>query len=84
LEQVGTERSHEGNDAEEEVGMTPTLTPHDITAPSAGERCDRCSAEAKVRAVLPGGGDLVFCQHHANRYRAQLEKVEASFATDSQ
>jgi hypothetical protein len=54
--------------------MTPTLTP-DTTTAAAGERCDRCGAAAKVRAVLPGGGDLVFCQHHANRFRAELEKV---------
>jgi hypothetical protein len=24
---------------------------------------------------MPGGGDLVFCGHHANKYLAQLEKV---------
>ena len=56
--------------------MTPTLTPpSEITVPSAGERCDRCGAAAKVRAVLPAGGDLVFCGHHANKYAAGLEKV---------
>ena len=57
--------------------MTPTLTTPDTSATVVGERCDRCSAAAKVRAVLPGGGDLVFCQHHANRYREQLEKLAA-------
>jgi hypothetical protein len=56
--------------------MTPTLTPPpDTAAPSAGERCDRCGAAAKVRAVLPGGGDLVFCGHHGKKYAAHLEKV---------
>jgi len=55
--------------------MTPTLTPSEAEAPSEGERCDRCSAAAKVRAILPGGSDLVFCQHHANRYRDQLVKT---------
>jgi hypothetical protein len=56
--------------------MTSTLTPQpDLAAPSLGERCDRCGAAAKVRAVLPRGGDLVFCQHHANQYQAELEKV---------
>jgi hypothetical protein len=57
--------------------MTPTLTPSGTSAPLAGERCDRCTAAAKVRAVLPGGGDLVFCQHHANRYREKLEALAA-------
>ena len=60
--------------------MTPTLTPPPETAapPSAGDRCDRCGAAAMVRAVLPGGGELVFCNHHANRYADSLEKVAVS------
>lgn len=63
--------------------MTPTLTPPDATTSVASERCDRCGAAAKVRAVLPGGGDLVFCQHHANRYREQLEKAAAEVSESS-
>jgi hypothetical protein len=56
--------------------MTPTLTPPpDTEAPSSGERCDRCGAAAKVRAILPGGGDLVFCGHHGNKYAKDLEKM---------
>jgi hypothetical protein len=58
--------------------MTPTLTPPPTEAPSAGERCDRCGAAAKVRAVLPGGGDLVFCGHHGAKYAKDLEKVAVS------
>ncbi|MFI5956906.1 hypothetical protein [Cryptosporangium sp. NPDC051539] len=58
--------------------MTPTLTPPPTEAPSAGERCDRCGAAAKVRAVLPGGGDLVFCGHHGQKYAKDLEKVAVS------
>ena len=62
--------------------MTPTLSPPPETAaPPAGERCDRCGAAAKVRAVLPGGGDLVFCGHHANQYAAELEKVAVAVAS---
>ena len=61
--------------------MTPTLTPPpEIVAPPAGERCDRCGAAAKVRAVMPGGGDLVFCGHHANKYAAKLEKLAVQLA----
>lgn len=60
--------------------MTTTLTPPpETTAPSQGERCDRCGAAAKVRAVLPGG-DLVFCGHHANKYASSLEKVAVNIA----
>ena len=35
------------------------------------DRCDRCSAAARVRAVLPGG-ELLFCGHHARAHRASL------------
>lgn len=35
------------------------------------DRCDRCSAAAQVRAVLPGG-ELLFCGHHARAHRAPL------------
>jgi hypothetical protein len=55
--------------------MTPTLTPSAESTLSAGDRCDRCGAAAKVRAVLPGGGELVFCGHHAHKYADNLEKV---------
>ena len=56
--------------------MTPTLTPTTSPAPpSAGDRCDRCRAQAKIRVVLPGGGDLVFCGHHAREYETTIRKV---------
>lgn len=64
--------------------MTTTLTPPplDTAAIPAGERCDRCSAAAKVRAVMADGGDLVFCGHHANKYANQLEKIAVSIIRD--
>ncbi|HEY9388616.1 MAG TPA: hypothetical protein VIR27_02460 [Mycobacteriales bacterium] len=56
--------------------MTPTLTPPtSLAPPSAGDRCDRCGAQAKVRVVLPGGGDLLFCGHHARAYDAKLREI---------
>ncbi|PZS36220.1 MAG: hypothetical protein DLM59_01595 [Pseudonocardiales bacterium] len=54
--------------------MTTTLTPSD-TELTAADRCDRCSAQALVRAIMPGGGDLMFCGHHAKQYDASLRKV---------
>jgi hypothetical protein len=42
----------------------PTVT----VAIELPERCDRCGAAGKVRTFLPGGGDLTFCGHHANRF----------------
>lgn len=50
--------------------MTGALAP---TKPlTAADRCDRCGAQAYVRAVLAGGGDLLFCAHHGRKYSASL------------
>lgn len=49
--------------------MNSTLAP----ALSAGDRCDRCGAQAYVRARLSGGFDLLFCAHHG---RAHLDKLK--------
>ncbi|MGH3662878.1 MAG: DUF7455 domain-containing protein [Micromonosporaceae bacterium] len=62
--------------------MTPTLTPPTEVWSAAGERCDRCSAAAKLRIVVAGGGDLLFCGHHANKYAEQLVKIAADVSVD--
>jgi hypothetical protein len=43
---------------------TTALAPHTFTAL---DRCDRCGAQAFVRAVLTSG-DLLFCAHHGRAY----------------
>lgn len=40
----------------------------------AAERCDRCGARAKVRAVLTNGGELLFCAHHARAHETSLRR----------
>jgi hypothetical protein len=62
--------------------MTPTITPPpEATAPPAAEeRCDRCNAAGKLRVVLAGGGQLVFCGHHANEFAPELLKIAVDFA----
>lgn len=35
------------------------------------DRCDRCSAAARVRATLPAG-ELLFCGHHVRAHLAGL------------
>ena len=42
---------------------------------SALDRCDRCGAQAYVRAVLLNGGELLFCDHHAKEYAEGLKTV---------
>ncbi|WP_028922851.1 DUF7455 domain-containing protein [Pseudonocardia acaciae] len=39
------------------------------------ERCDRCGAVAKVRAVLSNGGELLFCGQHARAHEARLRQA---------
>ncbi|GGM11971.1 DUF7455 domain-containing protein [Nakamurella endophytica] len=55
--------------------MTGTLT--SPSALTAADRCDRCGAAALVRAVLPTGGELLFCGHHAREHSARLEQMAA-------
>lgn len=55
--------------------MTGALAP---TKPlSAADRCDRCGAQAYVRAVLAGGHDLLFCAHHGRQYADSLRAAQA-------
>ncbi|MGL4175708.1 MAG: DUF7455 domain-containing protein [Dermatophilaceae bacterium] len=42
------------------AALAPTLTTMD--------RCDRCGAQAYIRATLHGGGELLFCAHHGREH----------------
>ena len=59
--------------------MTTALAP----SLTAADRCDRCGAQAYVRASLPRGGELIFCAHHANDYRTALEAKGADIYDES-
>lgn len=60
--------------------MPDTLTSPALTA---ADRCDRCGAAARVRAVLTTGGELLFCQHHANEHADRLKAMNAVIDTES-
>ncbi|MDG3011410.1 hypothetical protein G4X40_14770 [Rhodococcus sp. D2-41] len=60
--------------------MNGTLTTPKLTA---ADRCDRCGAAARVRALLPSGGELLFCRHHANEHEARLRELEAVIVEDA-
>ncbi|MBT9296058.1 hypothetical protein KKP62_13870 [Rhodococcus sp. GOMB7] len=51
--------------------MPGTLTSPQLTA------ADRCGAGARVRAVLPTGGELLFCGHHATEHADRLREMNA-------
>lgn len=54
--------------------MNATLTSPELTR---ADRCDRCGAAARVRAKLPSGAELLFCQRHANEHEAKLTEMSA-------
>jgi acetyl-CoA carboxylase beta subunit len=39
------------------------------------DRCDRCGAQAYVRALLPNGLVLLFCAHHNRQHSSALTKI---------
>lgn len=49
---------------------------------NAKDRCDKCGAQAHMRARL-AGGTLLFCGHHGNAFRASLIAAGAALEEDS-
>ena len=47
----------------------------DTTPLNALDRCDRCGAQAYVRAVMANGFELLFCGHHAKKYQEGLSNA---------
>jgi hypothetical protein len=47
------------------------------------DRCDRCGAAAQVRATLPSGAELLFCQHHAKEHESKLIEMAAVLQASS-
>ena len=61
----GRDRAQEGETSE--GGLAGLLT--------AMDRCDRCGAQAYVRALLPNGLELLFCAHHNRQHSSALTKI---------
>ena len=51
---------------------------------NALDRCDRCGAQAYVRALLLTGGELMFCAHHGKEYAEKLKTVAAKIQDESE
>ena len=51
---------------------------------NALDRCDRCGAQAYVRATLLTGGELMFCAHHGKEYAEKLKTVAAKIQDETQ
>jgi hypothetical protein len=51
---------------------------------SALDRCDRCGAQAYVRATLLNGGELMFCAHHGKEYAEKLAAIAVKIQDESE
>ena len=60
--------------------MTTAVAPTPLTA---SDRCDRCGAQAYIRATLPVGGELLFCAHHGKKYQEKLSSIAQSWHDES-
>lgn len=64
--------------------MTGTTGTLDAQATlTAMDRCDRCGAQAYIRADLASGGSLLFCNHHGREVEATLRPMTASWTDES-
>ncbi|GAA2403852.1 DUF7455 domain-containing protein [Nonomuraea africana] len=61
--------------------MTGALAP--VKPLTALDRCDRCGAQAYIRATLPVGGELLFCAHHGRQHVAVLREKGAEILDES-
>ena len=59
--------------------MTTTIAASPFTA---ADRCDRCGAQAYVRATLDSGLDLLFCGHHWHENEAGLRDIGAAIQNE--
>lgn len=60
--------------------MNSALAPAPLRA---ADRCDRCGAQAYVRALLPDGGELLFCAHHGRLHAEALKSKGAAILDES-
>jgi hypothetical protein len=63
------------------TGTVPAPIP--VPVLNATDRCDRCGAQAYVRVVLAGGGDLLFCRHHARAHGDKLGEIAVEIHDES-
>lgn len=63
---------------ERSTDVNATLAP-ELTA---ADRCDRCGAQAFVRARLADGLELHFCAHHGREHLRKLRDLDDVQITD--
>ena len=68
--------------SQEIIAEATTAEPDSRETLTALDRCDVCGAQAYIRVEL-ASGDLIFCSHHGNEKKAQLEPVALSWHDES-
>ncbi|MDE9366780.1 hypothetical protein PZ938_14290 [Luteipulveratus sp. YIM 133132] len=58
------------------TALAPTLT--------MADRCDRCGAQAFIRARLTGGSELLFCAHHGREHLDKLRSIAEEVIDESE
>lgn len=53
------------------------------SALTAADRCDRCGAQAYVRATMESGFDLLLCAHHFHENEIRLREVAVRIHDES-
>ena len=61
--------------------MTGAMAP--LKRLTALDLCDRCGAQAYVRVVLSGGGELLFCAHHGRQHGEALARIATEIQDES-
>ena len=61
--------------------MTTTIAASPLTA---ADRCDRCGAQAYVRATMESGFDLLLCAHHFHENENRLREIAVHIQDESQ
>jgi hypothetical protein len=60
--------------------VTTTIAASPLTAT---DRCDRCGAQAYVRATMESGFDLLLCAHHFHENETRLREIAVSIQDES-
>jgi ribosomal protein S14 len=50
---------------------------------TATDRCDRCGAQAYVRATMESGFDLMLCAHHFRENESRLRELAVDIHDES-
>lgn len=61
--------------------MTTTV---DARPLAAADRCDRCGAQAYVRATMVSGSELLFCAHHWHENESALREIAGTIHDETE